>query len=90
MKKSPLDIAGQVQKDGLIKDNQYLKALGIDPASPEASPHYLGWIRTDLVIVVSLLDTIAEESRSSARYAKWTAFFVGLIAVMLARKLYIG
>jgi hypothetical protein len=77
MKKTDFDRAGELQRVGLMGDNQTLANHGIEPCSEEAGPFYLAWIRTDLVLLVSLLASLTA-------YARALVALLAIIAAMLA------
>ncbi len=83
MTKTYMEHAAQIQQQGYERDKYNLASDGIKPATVEAMPHYAAWMRTDLVLAVSLLSFIAEDTRTIAKYVKSVAVLLVLILLVL-------
>ena len=64
----------------IIDDLNNLRRAGAEPFTTEALPHYAAWTRQDLVLVVSLLKSIAT----------YTRYIVILLIIMTAVLLFRG
>ena len=69
--------AAKLQSLVISDDLELLHNAGAAPFTPEAVPHYTAWTRQDMVLVVSLLTSIAN-------YAKYILLLLALIAALLA------
>ena len=85
----PIEIAAEVQRSGLIRNNDELASHGIAPCTVEAIPHYLAWTRTDLALSVAILGLIANDARSLAKQAKLIAIAVWVIVALMIYAIFI-
>ena len=76
MAKGHFEVASDLQNRVALSENSELAAKGIAPVSQEAVPHYAAWTRSDLVMVVSLLTSIAG-------YLRTISITLAIIAVMV-------
>jgi uncharacterized protein YybS (DUF2232 family) len=83
MKSSPIEIASEVQRTGLIRDNEELEQKGISPVTEEAVPYYTAWTRTGVALASALLALIATDTRELVKYAKLITVLLAMIAIVL-------
>jgi hypothetical protein len=77
MPRKHLEIAAAFQQRVLERDIGTLEAAGIEPVSKDAVPHYVAWILSDLVMTISLLETISN-------YMKITVLLLSATVLLLA------
>jgi hypothetical protein len=68
--------AETLQTRVIVSDIDLLNKAGVEPFTPEALPHYAAWTRQDMVLVVSLLTSIAN-------YARYAVLLLGVIVALL-------